>query len=297
MFKDVAQSSSHASAPERAAERAPSAPVEEPVRPAPAIESSLSALTPPKSLPLATSAGQHLQIPPEKSEPLPLLSPRLFSEALSESTAMLAAPALRWLEKVGPSTATAAIAVTASATAALLYLYPTETLGAISTLGVIRSLNFEQNHHTRAQNFVAQTLFALHVATIGAWEAVIGSGVAAMRNLVQGMIPEERTWLRTAAGVAGYCAGAAVFASFIDIFPLLKISNFPLVAMTLATASETFTRRYSWATRVCYLMSTSCMVPYHMLVSGSWFGIGINLFNIPNLLQSIWRHDISKRRH
>ena len=232
--------------------------------------------------------------PSTASAPVPILNPTLFVDALRESSQIGLKPVVQLAQKMGLSPLTISIVVAGSvgAVASAFVLAPGTTLGVLATGSVLGAMRFEKNHHTRAQNFIGQVLFASHIATFGAWQSVIGSTVAAVRNLSQGMIPEERPGLRLSVGVAGFCVGSAVYLGCLPITPWWQIHNLPLVAMTLAAAAEGFTKKYSWATRACFLLSTSMMLPFHIMVSGSWFGIGLNAFNIPNLMHSIWKYDL-----
>jgi len=220
-----------------------------------------------------------------------VLRPTLFFDALREAMSSLVSPCQALLSRLPFSSAVTGSAVV-GLTAALC-VHPGATIGAVAVGLIVTSLSFSKNHHTRATNCIGQALFATHVAFLSAWPAVIGSGIASSRMLLQGMIPEEKPHARLAVALAGYSLGAAAMLSFMDVFPLTQLNNLPLGAMTLTTAAEAFTKRYSWATRLCYLAAGTLMIPYHACLSGSLFGVGVNLIAIPSLLCSMWRNDIA----
>lgn len=244
--------------------------------------------------PYTTTAPSHEDSVSTPESRKSIFSFKLFRDALTESTATIVSQIKKGAHALLPSTFGKAAAASAASIGfcSLLATKPDWAIGLLAVSIIIRAGSFKENHHLRAQNSVGQLLFATHAALIGAWPAVIGSGFAATRNLVQGLTPEDRPDVRLAISLTGFAIGATVFTSCIGVYPLNQLSNLPLVAMVLTTAAEAFTKKLSWATRLCYLASSSVMLPYHALMSGSLFGVMVNLLSAPNTMRAIWKHDI-----
>jgi hypothetical protein len=216
---------------------------------------------------------------------------KLFSNALRESFDETLTQ-IKSLSNVGRFLC---VAVSLPLMGGLCYLSVSQALGALAGVFVVQALGFRDNHQIRAQQAVGQTLFAIHLALLGAWPAVLQSSLTAMRCTFLGMRPDETRQARVAAAIVGFGVATAIFSSCFEVFPLVKLSNMPIAVMALASAAEAFPKKYSWATRLCYLTTAGALIPYHLLASGSWMGIGINTFAVATLVRSIYKNDLVHR--
>lgn len=234
-------------------------------------------------------------LPPSRQKET-LFQPRLVVEALKESSAILARPTNKLLYSISLSPRAKTLLVTTSGIgiASLAYASPAHTLGALGGLLCFASMGLEKNHHSRAQGIIIGALLTGHFIALGVTPSALCAAVATTRTLFQAMLPEDRSKSRTIVAALGFGATASTYGCFVEMLPLCKLNNIPLLGTALGSVAGAFNQKYSWATRACFLAGTTISIPYHIFESQSLAGVAINAILLPRILRSIWRYDIAK---
>lgn len=226
-----------------------------------------------------------------------LFQPKLLVDALHESSIILLNGIREQAGKLpGPPVLKHTLGATLGVcTGGLLCAFPAHSLGVLSALSVFAALGLEKNHHIRAQGIIGGILFAAHFVAMDVPAAAICSVLATTRATLQAMLPEERIHARGVMAAAGFGVAAATCGLFTNLLPLAQLGNVPLLTMALGSIAGAFTQKYSWATRLCSVLSMGLSIPYHIFESLSAAGVLINLVLLPRALHSIWRFDVAKR--
>ncbi len=228
----------------------------------------------------------------------PAFSPRAYLDALRECAAAASVVVSGLWHSLPRSTAArAAIVAAVGSTAAVATLFaPSQALGIAAGIVIISGLAYRENHLIRAQSSIGQSLFALHLISLGAWPAVTLTVLSAVRPAFLSMVSEDSKTLRIIGGIVGFGVAASFYSFTMLEIPVIQLRNVPLMVMALSSLAEALPRRLSWGTRLSYLACATSLIPYHSLVSGSWMGTGVNIFSIGTIIHSAVKNDLSKKQ-
>jgi len=154
---------------------------------------------------------------------------------------------------------------------------------------------YEKNRHTRAISLLASSLYTSHMSAMGFQAAAMCSFAATSRSILQSMVADDRPIARATLAAALFGATAVAYTAMNNQYPSLSIENIPLITLALTSLAGAFNERFSWASRLTILISTSLALGYHAVVTQSSVACWANGMLLPGLLLSIWRYDICRK--
>ena len=236
----------------------------------------------------AGSPASSIPTAPTREAPV---QPKLFITNLREATALVVKDVRSFLnnENISPArkaltTGGALVAVVASAAHSIPW-----GLGALGFVVAKLGGTLRENRHNTARGAIQGAILSGHFAGIGADAMATGSGVWAVRMLLQSMIPESRKLLSAIIATTGIGVSCALFCASPSFIPELALHNVPLAGIILSGIASALPNKWSGVSQAIHLTCNSFMLPYHCAISGSWFLAALTVVwghgNLRNILK------------
>ena len=170
------------------------------------------------------------------------------------------------------------------------------TLGALSFIVCKLGGTLKENRHSRAQGVAQGGVLGAHFAADHNDGLALTNGVYAIRMLLQSMVPESHTKLTLLITTAGIAVSCAMFCCTKNFSPGFTFNNAPLVATVVWGIASSLRSELSPISRLCSLATSAMMLPYHGLISGSWFLAALSATSIHATATTLIRDDLPKLR-
>lgn len=201
------------------------------------------------------------------------LQPRLFLRNLNESVAIIVDHGRNFALDKNVST-TFKVVSFGGATAAVVGSSACGVpwaLGALCLVVARAGACLTENRHIRANGAVLGSILSLHFMSLELNAMAASTQAFAGRMILQSMIPESKAILNAVVASAGIALSGYLFCSSPGFIPEASLHNVPLAVTIVGGVASALSDKWSWASRLANLMCSSAMLPYHCMVSGSWF--------------------------
>lgn len=219
----------------------------------------------------------------------------IFREAIREDFNFLARNARDldgWLEQRGASRPfrMAAYGVSGAALLGGFAYAPLQAVGW-AAVGVLQLTPFmRDNRHKRANAALGCAILAPQLLALGASVGALQVGIAGTRAYVMNVINDESYRTRIAVSAA-FWGGAMAVAAGAGLITSVW-SALPLAAMTFGTVADACPDKMTHIARVSRIAGAGLLVPYHLLVSGSWGAVANESLGIVNLFRTAVKNDV-----
>lgn len=147
----------------------------------------------------------------------------------------------------------------------------------------------KENKHNNARGAIQGAILSGHFAGIGADDMATGTGIWAVRMLLQSMIPESRKVLSAAVATTGIGISCAAFCASPTFTAEVALHNLPFAGIILSGIASALPNKWSRTSQGIHLICNSFMLPYHCAISGSWFLAALSVVwghgNVKNILR------------
>ena len=217
--------------------------------------------------------------------------PELFLTNLREATALIVKDITYFLDNKEISTTWKALVVggtTAAVVGSALHSI-SWGLGALGFVVAKFGGILKENKHNNARGAIQGAILSGHFAGIGADDMATGTGIWAVRMLLQSMIPESRKVLSAAVATTGIGISCAAFCASPTFTAEVALHNLPLAGIILSGIASALPNKWSRTSQGIHLICNSFMLPYHCTISGSWFLAALSIVwghgNLKNILR------------